>query len=250
MTELRAVPHVVILGAMAAICLGVPISLYWLLTMGQRRVTSEIRRGIALRGWRYRNRSGGFRIDGSTGAGVIWVMTSGNSSEGERRWSCELDLRFPALGGETDIVILPRGGGPLPSALPAAIEARIAKFSGTLAGAARFLRDAHEVPSGVVAFDAAYEVRAKQDACPTVDAGLAERILSWPADAVAPHSMVAWRDPFGFHLNARLPGPPNWATVAWLASVGEECTARLPAVVAMPPPSGWVDRVIAGFLRF
>jgi hypothetical protein len=166
---------------------------------------------------------------------MSWIMTSGNSREGEMRWSCELDLHFPALGGETDIAILPRDGKPLPTTvLPPGVEVHIAQLSGTLDGAVRFLREAHEVRSGVADFDALYEVRARQTSYPPVDAALAGRILHWPADAVAPQSMVAWRDPFGFNCNVRLPGPPNWATVDWLAGVGSDCAARLPAGATVP----------------
>lgn len=240
---------------MAAICLGVPITLYALLTMDQRRQTREIRREAAMRGWRYRSRSGGFCIDGSSGpgltrSGVSWVMTSGNSREGETRWSCELDLRFPALGGETDFAILPRDGRPLPTAgLPADAPVRIARLSGTLDSAVRFLQEANERRSGVADFDAAYEVRARDTSYTPVDAALAGRILRWPADSVAPQSMVAWRDPFGFHCNLRLPGPPNWATVAWLAGVASDCAARLPEGATAPLPKGWWDRIIASIHR-
>jgi hypothetical protein len=253
--DLNAVPHVVILGGMALICLCVPISLYLLFTMDQRKATREIQRGAAVRGWRCRSRSGGFRIEGSTGAGstlngLAWVMTSGNSREGEMRWSSELDLRFPALGGETDVAILPRDGRPLPTtALSPGVDARIAKFSNTLAGVTQFLRDSDEVRSGIAAFDAAYEVMARQTARPLVDAALARRIVFWPPDAVVPYSIVAWRDPFGFNFNARLPGPPNWATVAWLASVGGDFAGRLPAAVTAPRPSGCFDRIIGRISR-
>jgi hypothetical protein len=254
-SDLRSVPQIVILGGFVAICLGVPISLYALSTMDQRKAAREIRRGVEMRGWRYKSRSGGFRIEGSTGAGsalsgVTWVMTSGNSGAGEMRWSCELDLHFPALGGETDVAILPRDGKPLSRVtLSPGREERIAQWSGMLAGAVRFLQDAHEVTSGVAGFDAAYEVRARQPSHAPVDAALAERILHWPAEAVAPHFMVVWRDPFGFNCNARLPGPPNWATVAWLAGVGADCAARLPVAAAAPLPSGWLDRITARIVR-
>lgn len=227
----HTVPHFLVPTCMAAICIGLPIGLYFLFTVDERKTSSEMRREAVSRGWRYRNKAGGFRIEGST-SGLGWVMTSGNSREGEMRWSSDLDLRFPEHGGETDVAILPRDRNPLPIvALSPTVEARIARFSGTLAGAARFLRDAHELRTGVAEFDAAYEVRVRQTGSPPVDAPLAGRILHWPADAVTPHSIVAWRDPFGFHFNARLPEPPNRATAVWLTSLGADCAARLPAAV-------------------
>ena len=155
-------------------------------------------------------------------------MTSGNSNDTEMRWSSELELRFPTLGGETDVAILPRDGKPIPRiALTPKMEASIARFSRSLASAVHLL-NADEVRTGVADFDAVYEVRARPATRPLVDAALAGRILNWPADAVVPHSMAFWRDPFGFNCNAHLPGPPNLATVAWLASIGADCVARLP----------------------
>ncbi len=247
MTDLRGVPHLAILGAMAALCLGVPILLFLLLTRGQRRAANEIRKGSALEGWRFRGRSEGFQLDGATRAGMPWEMTSGNSSETERRWSAELNLRFRTLGGETDIALTPRDGKPLPAALAPAAEARLARFSGTLAGASKFLRESHEAPTGIAEFDALYEVRATPNTRNAVNAALARRILHCPPDAVTPHSVVAWRDPFGFHFHARLPIEPNWTTVNWLAATGEEFASRLPAVTAVPVPTGWIDRIFAAF---
>ena len=174
-------------------------------------------------------------------------MTSGNISETESRWSAELNLRFRTLGGETDIALTPRDGKPLPRPLPPAVEARIGRFSGKLAGTSKFLRESQEAPTGMAEFDALYELRATPDARNAVNAALAEHILHCPADAVTPHSVVAWRDPFGFHFHTRLPVDPNWVTVAWLAGSGEEFVSRLPAVVAAPVPSGWVDRIFAAF---
>ena len=157
-------------------------------------------------------------------------MTSGNSGEGESRWSCEVDVRFPGLSGQPDIAILPRDGKPLP-AMPRSgeMEARIAYVSGTLAAAADFLRSAREMPLGVAEFDLAYEVKVTSHAASLMDAALAARMLHWPAGTVAPHSMIAWRDPSGFHCKARLPEPPNLETIEWLAGLAEDCAVRLPA---------------------
>jgi hypothetical protein len=223
--DISSVPHPVIVAGVAAVCLGVPIGLYALLTTDQRRVTRAIRQGAARRGWRFRSRSGGFRIEGPN-----WIMTSGNSGEGERRWSCEVDVRFPGLSGQPDIAIVPRGGKPLP-AIPRAeeIEARIAHVSGTLAAASEFLRSARKMPLGVAEFDLMYEVKVTRNAASPVDEALAARILHWPIGTVAPHSMIAWRDPSGFHCKARLPQPPTLETIEWLAGLAEDCAARVPA---------------------
>jgi hypothetical protein len=99
--DLRAVWHLLILGGMAVILFGIPIGPYALLTMDQRRAARNIRRGAVERGWRYRSRSGGFRIEGtipagSTLSGVMWVMTSGNTGSGEMRRG--LGTRFALPG--------------------------------------------------------------------------------------------------------------------------------------------------------
>jgi hypothetical protein len=177
-----------------------------------------------------------------------WILTSGNTSGYDRGWSVQLSLRFPTLAGEPDFSILPRGPR---LAMPVGAEARIASFSGALAGAAGFLRDAAETPAGVPEFDAAYQVmlRPEQISKPVVDASLADRILHWPADTVAPHSMLIWRDPFALHCQARLPAQPNWATVLWLLGIAETCTSRIPPAVISPVRSRLVDRIIARVLR-
>lgn len=140
------------LAGLAAIVLGLPIGLYVLLTRGQRRTTREIRSAAVRQGWRYRRRRWqgnptAFRIDGRTPGGLPWVMTSGNSRGDDRGWSVQLAMRFPSLGGEPDLAVLPREGqGP---AIPPNSESRIAAFSEAFAGIAAFLRDAREAPSGV-----------------------------------------------------------------------------------------------------
>ena len=73
-------------------------------------------------------------------------------------------LRFPTLGGEMDFAVLPRelgdSGSKLgrPEMFLPAVETRVANFSGVAAEAVAFLRDARDLPSGVAAFDAAYQV--------------------------------------------------------------------------------------------
>ena len=82
------------------------------------------------------------------------------------------------------------------------IESRIAAVTGAAASDLKFLREAREYPSGLAAFDAAYQVVAlpRQIGQPLVDAGFAASILQWPTDAIAPHSVLAWRDRFALHL--------------------------------------------------
>ena len=138
----------------------------------------------------------------------------------------------------------------LTTQLPPDVQARVAAFGGTATSAVGFFRDARELPSGLPAFDAAYQVlafpqRVRQS---PIDAALAERVLRWPADAVAAHSVLAWRDPFGFHFQARLPGAPNWASITYFLDLAEGLCARLPAPVPTPPPQGFVDRLVARFL--
>jgi hypothetical protein len=90
----------------------------------------------------------------------------------------------------------------------------IARINGALAGAAQ------EYPTGLAAFDAAYEVLGKP-----LDPALAARLLDWPAEAIAAHSVLAWRDASGLHFNVRLPAPPNWATVTYAAGIAEKLAA-------------------------
>ena len=243
----------IVLG-LVAVVLGLPIGFYLLLTRGQRRITREIRKSAARLGWRYRLRRWqgnptAFRIDGQGSSGLSWVLTSGNGSDSARGWTTVAALRFPTLGGEPDFAIMPRDGEghglPQGQAIPPGLESRIVPFSVAASGIA-FLRDAREYPSELPAFDAEYQVLAMPGRMvqPPVDAQPARRILQWPANAVAPHSVLAWRDPFPLHLQVRLPGPPNWSTVAYAAKLGEELTVRLPPVT-QATPSGLVDQLIA-----
>jgi len=254
-------PLLVIVAAMFAAFLGLFFGLYALLTRGQRRTMREIRATACERGWRYRIRRWqgnptAFRIDGQTPSGLNWIVTSGNTSGYDRGWSVQLGLRIPALGGEVDFAVLPRDSDGRDSALarsavPPGVESRVAALSGAAASAIGFLRDAREFPSGLPAFDAAYQVLAlpRRISKPPVDPALAGRILSWPADAIAPHSVLAWRDPFGFHIHARLPATPNQATVTYFVALAQDFCARIPAPAMSPAPTGFVDRLVARFLR-
>jgi hypothetical protein len=255
-----SVPHVVIAAGMFAIVLGGPISLYAVLTRKQRAVTREIRRGAREHGWHYSRRRWqgnptAFRIDGQSGSGQRWVMTSGNSGGYDRGWSVTLNIRFPGSGGPTDFAILPRDShdqSPMTAVYdfePEVLE-KIARMSGTAAGAIDFLATAIEQATGVKNFDQAYRVSVvpSSDKKPIVDAAFAGRILTWPVDAVAPHSILAWRDIVGMHFRARLPGAPNRATVEYALSLAEELVSRLPPGSPVEA-QGAIDKLLVRYFK-
>jgi hypothetical protein len=265
---MRTFPPLLVLAVMAAVVLGLPFGLYALLTRRQRRNMRQIRAAASDRGWQYRLRRWqgnptAFRIDGRTQSGLAWVLTSGNTRGYDRGWSVETKPRIPVLGGKVDLLMLPRDAtGPgsatkpaslqaIPPAVELAIQARVAAFSGTAAGAIHFFQESREAPSGDANFDSAYRVLALSPNAShsLLDAELAKRMLHWPADTMTPHSLLAWRDPFGFHLLARLPAPPNWPTISYLTSLGDEFSARVPAPEISPGPVGLVDRIAARISR-
>jgi hypothetical protein len=257
---MKSFPPLLIVAGFLLIFLGITAALYLMLTRGQRRTTREIRKSAARLGWRYRLRRWqgnptAFRIDGQAASGLTWILSSGASSDNNQGWTVVLALRFPALGGRPDFAIMPRDraghGLPRGEAIPSAVESRIAALSGAAASEIAFLRDAKEWPSGLAAFDAGYQVLTTppQILQAPVDPELAARILQWPADAVAPHSVLAWRDPFALHFRFRLPGPPNWSAVAYAVKLGEDLAARLPVPVMQAAPRGSVDQFIARFLN-
>jgi hypothetical protein len=253
-------PAPVVLLAFGGVVLGIPLGLYATLTSARRRAVREIREGCSREGWSFhRSHLGGnpteFRIDGRTHSAVPWSMVCRGTGNYNRGWTTRMALRFPTLAGRTDLAILPReeAGRDIASVAlqlsPAAITpqaiAKIEKFSATVAGALEFLKDAVESPSGLDAFDRAYQVLAQKDRTHSllVDAMLAKRMLDWPADAIAPHSWIAWRDPFGLHVEVRLPGPPNWVTLAHFHELAEALVACVPRVSPAPTPHGLVDRI-------
>lgn len=253
---MNAVPHIVIAAAGFLIVLGIPFGLYALLTRGQRRTIRGIRAGARQQGWTYRRR----RWIGDPTAFQItapaWIVKSGPAGGYDRGWTVRLGISFPALAGKPDFAIEPREAGSqslsaLVSSMPNKVETRIAGFSEVLAGEAEFYREARELHTGDAAFDATYQLLELpgyfRDA--PITAALAQRMLAWPRDAVQPHSMLAWRDPYGFHLQARLPGPPNWPSVSHLVSVGEEFASALPVPIAAPPPHTLADRMAARLWR-
>ena len=150
-----------------------------------------------------------FRIDGQTRSGIPWILTSGNRDYAGPGWTVEMVLRFPMLGGETDLAVLPRTGEKhgaqlVTSPLPPAAESRIAAFSRTLASTVGFLEGAQELPTGFPPFDAVYRVLAlvrQIDETP-VDPALAGRILKWPAGCDHP----AFSAGLAGFLRIRVPG--------------------------------------------
>jgi hypothetical protein len=257
---MKNIPPLVLLALFAAITLGVPFGLYALLTQGRRRAMREIREGSLAQGWRYRVRRWqgnptAFQIDGATHGALSWVMTSGNTRGYNKGWSTVLGVRVAILGGEVDFAVLPRGAGhemaTAGGAISPRVEARVAAFSGAIASGLDFFQNAQELPSGLAAFDAAYEVLVlpKQFGKPPVEAALGERILHWPASSIAPHSVLAWRDAFGLHVQARLPAPSNWGAVSYLASLAEELCARVPAPLKSGVPPTFFDRAVARILE-
>jgi len=252
-------PLVMVVGLVAAFVVSF-FGLYALLTRKQRQTTREIRKAANEQGWRYRVRRWqgnpeAFRINGRTQGGLNWILNSGSSGNNERHWAALLSLRIPMLAGEVDFGIVPRdarwsGGAMQRVAISARAEARIAALSGTAASALEFLRDAQEIPSGVAEFDAAYRILVvpQKIGHVTVEAATAEKILHWPNDAAGLHSLLAWRDPFGFHCQARLTAQPDWTTVAYFLSVAELLSARMPASSFAPERQGVVDRLVGRFL--
>lgn len=258
---MQSVPKLPIVVGMVAIVLGLPLFLYALLTRARRRTMHEIRKSATTRGWHFRIRHWlgdptAFRIDGQTQNGLDWTLRTRGASENNRGWTIRMGLTVPCLGGLTDFAILPRGphefnGGGLASMLSPALQNKVARFSGTLAGAAEFLREASEFPTGLPAFDTKYQILSRPErVCgSTIGNRISEGILEWPPDSVVPRALLIWRDPFGLHLIARLPGPPNWLTVAHFVELASDLCARIPVPEKGPAPRGFVDRLAARFLQ-
>ncbi len=235
--------HLLVL-AIPVVVLGLPIGLYALLTRGRRRVMREIRMGAADRGWRYRRQRwqgnpSAFRIDGQTASGQNWIVTCGNTETSNRGWVVQLVLRFPSLGGVTDLAIWTREG----------------EFSGRFAGldaaAMGFAGTPREVPSGHADFDAAYRILVRPDRAERIgiDAALAGRLLRWPAPAMTPHSMLAWRNRYAFEIQARLRENPDWATVSCFIALGSDLTVGLPPPENPTAPPGFAERLVGGLPR-
>jgi len=258
---MRNLSPVVIVTLFFAICIAVPLGLYALLTRERRRNMRTIRIGAAGQGWRFRIRHWlgdptAFRIDGRSPSGLYWILKTCGTSVSNPAWNAEMSLRIPRLAGKPDFALLPRdthgtGTTGIRPRLSPETENRVAKFSGTLAGAIEFFESAQEFPLGLSSFDAAYSIvgipgKIREG---LVDSRIADKILRWPADAVAPRAVLAWRDPFGLHLTARLPGPGSWGTVTHFVDLAGDLAARLPVPEMLPAPAGFIDRLTARFMR-
>lgn len=258
---MTGLPALALVAALAAVVLGLPFGLYALLTRGRRQTMREIRLAASREGWQFhrsffRGDPTEFEIDGRTHSGVPWSMKCRGTSGYDRGWTVRLALRFPTLGGVPDMAILPRDHGPsdiraLASEATPEITAKVANLSGIAADAVDLLKNAPENPSGLAEFDRAYLVTVAKDRfrVPLVDADLATRMLEWPTEAVKAHSVLAWRDPFGLHFQARLPGPPNWPTVSYFRELAEFLIVRVPAGTVPPETHGIVDKLAEKFLR-
>lgn len=256
---MRSIPHALIAAIVFAVALGLPIGFYLLLTRGLRRTTREIRVAAGERGWRYRRHAWGgdptsFQIHGSTTDGQPWIMTTQGTGGKDRGWTVRLGLLFPMLGGKEDFAIEPRGSGlrastSLRISATTDAERRVAGLSEVLSREIAFYRQARELSSGSPEFDAAYQILVLPDRAQQSPIGpaLAERMLCWPKAAVQAYSIRSWRDPYGVHVQARLPGPPNWAAVSYFVAIAEEMIPHLPPPVPSAPARTLLDRIFAHF---
>lgn len=246
-------PPIAIVVTAFVLLLGLFFGLYAWLTKTRRRLMREIRANAAARGWRYgwRLRQGdptSFRIDGETENGLTWVLKSTGTSGYARGWCVRLGLKFPTLAGKADLIILARDAGPtdVGSDVQHALAGQVAKFSKVAAETVGLWQAGREFPSGVSAFDKAYQTVALPErfSQSPVDAALAERILHWPENTITPHSLLVWLDHSGLHLQARLPSPPTWTTVRSFVALAEDLCLRLPAPEVPPASPTVTDRLM------
>jgi len=243
-----------VLLVIVALTIGLPVFLYLLLTRKRRATVHDVRDNARARGWHFQMRHWtgnpvAFRLDARSRTSLRMVIKSGSARGYDPGWNATLSVRFPELAGEPDVLIMPRAtsrdSGVKMRGVSQETQAKVAAFSGLAASAIRLLREGRETSTGCAAFDQAYQLSTLGVSWqPLVDARLAERMVSWPAGAVALHTLLAWRDPFGFYIEARLPAPPNWATICYLVGLAEELCARLPAGRSVEPPKNMVDRLI------
>jgi hypothetical protein len=236
-----------------ATAFGLAAGAYRILTLGQRRNTREIRDAALARGWHFRIRRWqgnptAFEITGESPSGLPWIVTHGQNSDSSDRWASVLTVRFPSLAGQTDFAILPRD--PIEDRNLDILASSAIRDFGSLRGsmgasAIAFVHNAHELRTGLTEFDNRYRVLTMGPAVPA-DVSLAARILNWPAKAMIPHSVLAWRDPFAFRVQARLPGPPPWSTVEHLLLIAFDLADQIPTPQTCLVPSGRLDR----FLNF
>jgi len=247
-----------LLAAIAALTIGLPLALYALLTRKQRAAMHAIRDSARTRGWSFRMRHwtgnpAACRMDGRSRSGLAIIIKTGSARGYDPGWNATLTVRFPDMAGEPDVAVLPRSAsrssGITLRGVSPDIQAKVAAFSGLAASAIKLMREGKESPSGFAPFDKMYQVASLGVSWqPLVDPRLAERIISWPNDIVALHTLLAWRDPFGFYLEARLPASPNWATISYTVSLAEDLCARLPAGRTVSQPRGFLDQLLMGII--
>ena len=174
-----------------------------------------------------------------------------SATEGyDQGWSNCVGVRFPTLGGEQDLLIEPRAGANKLKTIEAgaarkAIE-RVETFSSTAAGFARTMQLESSALAGCPDFDAAYRIAGPPAASggSLIDPDIARRFLNWPPHAIQPHSLLVWRDPYGLHVQARLPAPPNWAALHHLIDLATDIARRLPRGRPERGKAGVIDRLI------
>lgn len=198
------------------IAAGISAGIYVLMGRERVRLLQEIRKSADDHSWNFSLKRGyrdpaAFRIQGETFSGLPWSLRTGGSDK-DPRHALRLELTFPTLQGESDLVVLPRDAN---------WEFGVSTPS---------VPGAREFPSGLADFDAAYKVLAasRQVSGPPLTPALAERFVKWPKNTVAPNPVLAWRDESGFHVEAHLSRMSNWATIAYLLDLGEDMCAQLP----------------------
>jgi hypothetical protein len=212
-------PRVLAVGVFAVV-LAAQIVLHKFMTRKRRRLLREIQRSVDQHMCRFsaQHRRGdptAFRIDGETFSQLPWSLQSHGAIGKGPGWSYLMELTFSSLGGMLDMAVLPRD------------RQVVSDKTGICPSQAR------EFPSGLPDFDTVYEVLAAttQLSASPLSPGLAKRFLNWPGDTVAPQSVEAWRDPAGCHLRVQLPKMPNWSTIEYLLTLGEDFCASLPTPV-------------------
>jgi hypothetical protein len=215
---------------MFALALTAQIVFYVYSTRERRRLLREIQLSVDKHMCRFstteqRGDPTAFRIDGETFSQLPWSVSSHSAVGKGPGWSYLMELTFSSLGGMLDMAVLPRDRD-------------------AISGKTAFCpSQAREFPSGLPDFDNRYEVlSANPQSAPPLSPALARRFVSWPGNAVAPQSVLAWRDPAGCHVRLHLPKMANWATIEYLLLLGEDFCARLPTpVLSKAAAAGGMD---------
>lgn len=194
--------------------------LHRFMTRERRRLLREIQRSVDQHMCRFSaQQTGGdpaaFRIEGETFSQLPFSLQSHGAVGKGPGWSYLMELTFSSLGGMLDMAVLPR-------------DRKSVSGKTDLCPS-----QAREFPSGLPDFDTVYEVLAAtpQLSASPLSESLAKRFVKWPGDTVAPQSVLAWRDPAGCHLRVHLPKMPNWSTIEYMLTLGEDFCASLPTPV-------------------